>query len=401
MTRNPFKHCLIVALTFLVFHISGLEAKEPTVSDIRIGATRGITKFVIDLDTKVDYNHILLADPYRIVIDLPNVNWGMDTNTGRGKGRGLITGFRYGQFQRNVSRIVIDLKEAAHVRKIYSLPPSGAYGYRIVLDMEKTTRANFLAEMKGNVITTPEPVQARTEIVPQRKRGDKRVIVIDAGHGGVDPGAPSVVGVPEKRITLDMAKAIRDELQRTGRYRVILTRDRDIYITHRNRFQVARRAAADLFISVHGDSLNDSRVRGATVYSLSERASDQEAAALARRENKSDLLSGVNLTNEPEDVTKILIDLAQRETMNYSARFANYLVPELKKNVRVRKNPHRFASLLVLKAPDVPSILLEMGYLTNRDDARMLTSGDGRKRIARSVRSAIDNYFSALSQEGY
>jgi N-acetylmuramoyl-L-alanine amidase len=180
-----------------------------------------------------------------------------------------------------------------------------------------------------------------------------------------------------------------------------MTRNRDIYIPHRQRFEIAREADADLFISVHADSLKPSRlnnrVRGATVYTLSETASDKEAEALARKENKSDLIAGIDLNGESDEVSSILIDLARRETMNYSAQFASYLVPELKERVYIRKNAHRFAGFLVLKASDVPSVLVEIGYLSNKQDARQLNSAEGRKRISAAIAAAVRRYFESTT----
>ena len=179
-----------------------------------------------------------------------------------------------------------------------------------------------------------------------------------------------------------------------------MTRDTDIYIPHRQRFEYARKAGADLFISIHADSIKNSKVRGATVYTLSETSSDKEAAALARKENKSDLIAGIDLRGESTDVANILVDLAMRETMNYSARFAGYLVPELGKEVMLRENSHRFAGFLVLKAPDVPSVLLEIGYISNREDAKQMTSRQGRERIARAISDAVENYFTSIVASG-
>src|SRR5690606_18852661 len=217
--------------------------------------------------------------------------------------------------------------------------------------------------------TESAPPIDRSEPRPEQVR---RLIVIDAGHGGVDPGAISVTGMQEKVITLSAAKVIKEVLEKTGRYEVMLTRDRDIFLPLRQRFEIARRARADLFISLHADSFKTSDVRGASVYTLSERASDREAALLAAKENKADIIAGIDLQGEAPEVSSILIDLARRETMNYSAHFATLLVQELGEAVMLRRNTHRFAGFMVLKAPDVPSVLLEMGYLSNPQDAKAL-----------------------------
>jgi len=222
----------------------------------------------------------------------------------------------------------------------------------------------------------------------------KRVIIIDPGHGGVDPGAIGLSGIYEKHITLAAARELQTHLERTGRFTVHLTRDRDIFIRLRGRIERARAKSADMFISLHADTIRSKSVRGLSVYTLSENASDKEAAALAERENKADLIAGIDLTHESAEVTNILIDLAQRETMNQSARLAAVLVDELGERVKVLRNPHRFAGFAVLKAPDIPSVLIELGFLSNKDDERALRSKQHRKRVAQSIVAAVDRYFS-------
>jgi N-acetylmuramoyl-L-alanine amidase len=221
------------------------------------------------------------------------------------------------------------------------------------------------------------------------------LVVIDAGHGGRDPGAISPFGGRrEKDITLELARAIRDELLASGRVRVALTRNDDRYIVHRERYEIARRLGAGLFLSVHADAApaNDD-AHGASVYTLSEVASDRQAALLAEQENKSDVIAGVSLGGQDADVNRILIDLAQRESMDASAEFAQLLQREASAFFPFRPNYHRFASLLVLKAPDIPSILFESGYLTNATDARYIQSPEGQKQIAIGIRRAVEVHF--------
>jgi N-acetylmuramoyl-L-alanine amidase len=219
------------------------------------------------------------------------------------------------------------------------------------------------------------------------------MIVIDAGHGGVDPGALGN-GVMEKNITLAVALALKKELLASGRYRVALTRDSDIYIPLRDRFKIARDNGADLFISLHADSHNDPFMRGASVYTLSETASDAEAADLANQENKSDIIAGVDLSKQSGMVTDILIDLAQRDTINQSNTFAVSLVSELKSDTLMLEHSHRSAGFAVLKAPDVPSVLIEMGYVSSQKDEALLSDKQHQSRLARAIRRAIDDFFS-------
>ena len=220
------------------------------------------------------------------------------------------------------------------------------------------------------------------------------LVVIDPGHGGRDPGAISPRNrAREKDVTLAVARAIRDALVASGRVRVALTRNDDNYLPLRDRYEVARQLKADLFISVHADAAPNPGAAGATIYTLSEVASDQEAALLAARENKSDIIGGVSLGAEDANVDRILIDLAQRESMDISAKFATILYREASPLVPFRPVPRRFASLVVLKAPDIPSILFEAGYLTHDPDLAYLASQEGQARIAQGMRRAIEAHF--------
>jgi N-acetylmuramoyl-L-alanine amidase len=243
-------------------------------------------------------------------------------------------------------------------------------------------------------LTVPVPSPSRTLPLPRVRGADNRpLVVIDAGHGGVDPGAINPqTGLREKDVTLAIAKAIRDTLVASGRVRAALTREDDRYILHRERYGIARRLHADLFISIHCDSAGAGEARGATAYTLSDVASDKEAARLAARENKADVIAGVDLGGN-SDVSSILIDLTQRETMNASASFARLLGREAQPLIPVKPTFHRMASLMVLKAPDMPSILFETGYISNMQDAAFLDSKDGRERIAQAVLQAVEVHF--------
>jgi len=242
----------------------------------------------------------------------------------------------------------------------------------------------------ASLVTTPLPaMKPRVPGAPP----PRIVVAIDAGHGGVDPGALGVGGVHEKTVTLAYARELKVLLERSGRFKVVLTRDRDQFLRLRDRIAVARRAGAQLFISLHADSHPDSSFRGASVYTLSEEASDSEAAALAAKENKADLIAGIDLSKENETVTSILIDLAQRETKNLSAQFAAMLVKELGRQTRLIRNTHRFAGFAVLKSPDVASVLVELGYLSNRADEKQLLSNAYRTKLSQAVVKAVHDYF--------
>ncbi|MDZ3837235.1 MAG: N-acetylmuramoyl-L-alanine amidase [Rhodospirillales bacterium] len=242
------------------------------------------------------------------------------------------------------------------------------------------------AEVGATSVSMPLP--ARRPSSPRAPR----VVVLDPGHGGADPGAIGVSGVYEKDITLAAAREIKRALEQAGGYKVLLTRNDDRFIRLRDRVEFARRAGAELFVSVHADSVSSREVRGASVYTLSTTASDSEAAALAEKENKADLIAGLDLSGESSEVTNILIDLAQRETMNQSAAFAGHVVEQLADATGLLPNPHRFAGFAVLKAPDIPSVLIELGFLSNRNDERALLKSDSRTRVAAAMAKAIDGY---------
>lgn len=244
--------------------------------------------------------------------------------------------------------------------------------------------------------------QAPLPLVTRARTPNAPLVVIDPGHGGRDPGASSpFVDAPEKALTLALARTIRDGLASTGRVRVALTRDSDEYLYLEDRYAIARRLGADLFISIHADAAPNDGARGATIYTLSEVASDQQAALLASQQNESDQVAGARLSRDP-NVNMILIDLAQRESMEVSAEFARILYREAAPIFPFRPNWHRFGSFIVLKAPDIPSVLFESGYLTNEADSQYIGSPEGRQSIANGLQRAIEAHFARrrLNEEG-
>jgi N-acetylmuramoyl-L-alanine amidase len=386
---------LILAFA-MVLSGSAVAAPPPVVSDVRVAQNGKHTRFVLNLSEKVDFEIFTLADPYRIVIDFPEVAWRLDPAATQASA-GLVKGFRFGLFKPGRSRIVIDLASPASIKNKFLLPPEGERRYRLVLDLGQVERTEYLTTSGWPTDTHAEsssPAESDPEVeMAARAPAAKRVIVIDAGHGGVDPGATGVDGTHEKDLVLALAKSLRDALERTGKYVVVMSRESDIFLSLKARVAVGRRARADLFISLHADSAPGSMVRGASVYTLSERASDKEAEALAKSENQSDIIAGVDLTNEADVVTSILIDLAQRETKNSAVKFAQVLVPELQRAGEVTQKSHRFAGFVVLKAPDVPSVLVEVGYLSSREDESVMNTNRWRKRMADSIARAVDRYF--------
>lgn len=381
---------------------AGAAAAE-VVNDIRIGVHPGKLRVVMEAGAKLPISAFELSGPYRVVIDLPDVDWRIDPREGE-KGTGFVEGFRFGQFAPGKGRIVFDLSQPALVDKAFHIPPTGGRPWRLVIDLKPVSAGEFAAR----AAKPPSPsedasgTKAAVFVPPPRPKPEgvqrRRVIVIDPGHGGIDPGAIARGRrIQEKQITLSMGRQLRDELNKRGRYQVVMTRDRDIFVRLRERIAMARAAGADLFISLHADSIRNRKIRGASVYTLSETASDREAADLAVKENKSDLIAGIDLTGETAEVTNILIDLAQRETMNHSATFARILVEEMRRSTRFLRKSHRFAGFAVLKAPDVPSVLVEMGYLSNAQDIKQLIDRAYRAKLAAAIADAVDTYFARVS----
>ncbi|MEP3227194.1 MAG: N-acetylmuramoyl-L-alanine amidase [Parasphingorhabdus sp.] len=370
--------------------ISKIDARDGLITVSFDGFVEGATTFS-------------LAGPDRIAIDVKGGKAGRG-----GYAAGMIKSVRQGQYEPNIARIVFDLDRPA----VITGGGFTADGKRLKLRLQ-TVGDNALA--KGRKSFVP-PAQFRAEPpknsysvkVPLGKPQDKvalpkvsgpkdpsrPLVVIDAGHGGHDPGAISPHGSQrEKDITLAISRAVRDQLVASGRVRVAMTRNSDKYLVLEERYGIARRLDADLFISIHADAAGNQSAAGATVYTLSEVASDREAAKLAARENRSNIINGVNLGASNQDVSSILIDLTQRETMNVSADFAKLLIREGQRLIKFRTNPHRFASLVVLKAPDTPSVLFESGYLTNKEDVQLLSSRAGQTKVAIGIANAIEAHF--------
>jgi N-acetylmuramoyl-L-alanine amidase len=364
-------------------------------------------KIVVQFDGTVDKaSSFEIEGPQRIAIDVGGAERGHQPT----QAHGVIASVRQAQFAPDTARIVFDLAQPA----VVAGGGFSADGRTLTLALRPVALGDFSTSARGNrkIFVPPEAHRAsppRTKyniVIPlgppssglPRPRilgpAGRPLVVIDAGHGGHDPGSISpVTGAREKDITLGIALRIRDELLSSGRVRVALVREDDRYYVLRERTAIARNIGADLFISIHADSAGATEASGATIYTLSEVASDREAAALAARENKSDIINGVNLSGENADIANILVDLAQRETMNASAGFAGLLRREATGLIPFRTGYHRMAGFAVLKAPDTPAILLETGYLTNADDVRRLASPDGQKRIAQGVRKAVEIHF--------
>ena len=366
----------------------------PEATDVRLGGDDKQTRFVVDLTQKVDVAAFTLADPYRVVIDLPQVTFKLPAQAGE-HGRGLVKAFRYGLIMQGGSRIVLDTKGPVRVDKAFALAAAEGQPARLVLDLSAIDRASFLRNitMQDRSLRTSA---GKNGSLPPEVAGDERpLIVVDPGHGGIDSGTKSGSGQDEKDVVLAFGLTLRDKLVKTGKYRVAMTRSDDTFIPLDERVRFARARKASLFISIHADSIprSEGQAEGASIYTLSAHASDAEAARLAEVENKSDVIAGVDLSSEPNDVANILIDLAQRETKAFSLQFARDLVSELKSTTRLHMHPLKSAGFIVLKAPDVPSVLVELGYMSTKDDLVHLMSVDWRARTADSLLHAVDAFF--------
>lgn len=391
----PARAVLLAILCLGAGYSSGqaeARPREAVAKDARLAGDRGRTRFIADLSKKVDVNVFSLADPYRVIVDLPEVNFQMPPGLGSEK-RGLVTGYRYGLFAPGKSRIVIDVSGPFLVDKAFVLEARADQPARLVVDLVATDRTTFLAKLRAARIPV---VGSIPKLKPQAQATAARpVVILDPGHGGIDPGTASAGGVTEKEVVLAFAKTLRQKLEAKGDYQVYLTREGDTFLALRERVDFAQSKGANLFVSIHADSFpkHANEASGATVYTLSERASDDEAKELAAKENFSDAIAGVELpTDRDEVVANILIDLAQRETQNRSTVFARSVVGEMSAAELHRKSL-KSAGFRVLKSPDVPSVLLELGFLSNPDDEKRLTSEAWRGAMAEKVEAAIDAYF--------
>lgn len=396
--KGLVRQVLATAVIFCCAFSAADSVAASGITSMRIGQGVGSVRIVFDADRKFDYKVFLLNEPKRLVIDTfdvkvsPGIEKYVDKNN-------LVTKTRLGSVGTDGIRIVFDLQKPAIVKKAFMLAPQSNFGWRFVIDVSIASEREFSSKVGSKYALSNENSFAGSYSSSSSKSSSKaktvnkkKIIVLDPGHGGKDPGAIGYSGVYEKNITLAMAKELKVILEKEG-YKVHLTRSTDIFIPLRDRVKIARKYNADLFMSIHADSAVNRSAKGLSVYTLSETASDKEAAALAERENKADVVAGLNLLEHSKEVSDILINLAQRETMNRSSEFASFMVQEMRKSVKLRDNTHRFAGFAVLKAPDVPSVLLEMGYLSNRTEERLLKQKDYRRKLAVSTSKAVEKYF--------
>lgn len=374
-------------------------AALPVATDIRVAGDDQSTRLIMDVTQNLGVRAFTLADPYRVVVDIPQTIFQLPPKSGDA-GRGLIKAYRFGLVMAGGSRIVIDVAKPVRIEKAQVLEAKDGQPARLVLDLTATDREAFMRHLAldRTAVRANEAIRKSIDtVVADKPSGDARpLIVLDPGHGGPDTGTKAGGGeIMEKDVVLDFSNVLREQLEKSGRYRVVMTRTDDTFIPLADRVKFARHRQAQLFVSIHADALPKSGgdVQGATIYTLSDTASDAEAAKLAEDENRSDSIAGIDLAKETGDVADILLDLAHRETKTFSHAFARLLIGEMRNAVRLHKKPLKSAGFVVLKAPDVPSVLIELGYMTNKQDLKLLTSDAWRAKTAATMAEAVDQFF--------
>jgi N-acetylmuramoyl-L-alanine amidase len=382
-------------------------AKPTTATAIEVVTKGETTRFFAELTAETGFSALILAEPYRVIIDMANVSFDLPPGAGR-KANGLIKQIRYGIIEKGKSRIVIDTNGPVLIKQSQLLPRKGKTKPRIAIDLIATTPEAFAATFERDEAlakdeATGNPTASLPMILPKasnpavsKKQAGRRLIVIDPGHGGMDPGAVSPNKTKEKDVVFDFATALQATLLEAGKHDVVLTRNTDRFMSLTDRVAFTRRNNADLFIAIHADIIRGQTVSGTTLYTLSETASDEEAAALALKENRTDVIAGLDLGNQIVEVADILINLVQRESKNHANLFSTKALAELKGVTTMTGQPLRSAGFVVLKAPDVPSILMELGYLSNAEDETKLKDPKWRKAMAAALVVAIDKYFATM-----
>lgn len=392
---------MVMLLSVAVLRPAAVAAEPLKAAGYKMAGDATRMRLVIQFDREPDPNWFLLRGPHRLVVDLPETSFAIEASDL--KARGLIKGVRYGHSGEGKSRLILTGKGPFEVEKFDVVKNETEPGYRLVADIVASSEERFEAALALQVETT-----GSTQSAPKGDRlgqaaareGRRFTVVIDAGHGGIDGGAEGPNGTVEKAVTLAFALELKAKLAAAGLYDVFMTREKDDFLRLDERVRIARQHEADLLISIHADTIRLKGIRGATVYTVSDKASDAEAEATADRENLSDQLAGISIEEENHEVSDILVDLIRRETHNFSIRFARSLVGELSSNIEMINNPHRSAGFRVLKAPDVPSVLVELGYLSNPKDEEQLRDAGWRRRAVDGIASAVALFASAKTGAG-
>lgn len=377
---------------------------KPAATQIAVIETPRGARMTIHLTQAVKLEASTVSNPDRVIIDLPAVDFRVDPALGQ-KGKGVITAYRFGVFGPRHSRVVIDTAGPVHVERAAVLPASGGHqGAQAVIELVREDRGAAAARRRQSPRATMAEARSvaadhEEEAAPAVAKS-RPVVVIDPGHGGIDPGTVAPGGFLEKDVVLAVCRQLRSLLSATGRYTVIMTRVSDTHVSLDQRLEISRKRAADLFISIHADAVPEENqaqsVRGGSIYTLSEEASDEQARRLAERENSADIAAGLEATpaDERGEVRNILIDLLRRETADLSAHVRGLLVNELRNRIVLSRDAQRSAAFKVLKQTHTPSVLIELGYMSNADDRKLLRSPEWHKQVAESIAAAINTYFS-------
>ncbi|MEM9279325.1 MAG: N-acetylmuramoyl-L-alanine amidase [Pseudomonadota bacterium] len=393
---------LIFVLLASVFLVSSTgtaiaqDADLPVAFNAKIAGDDATTRFFLDFDKNLSIKTFYMDEPYRIIIDLEEAVFNFADDS-KPEARGLIEAVQFGRISKGRSRIVLTLSAPAEIIKSSMQKRLDEENFRFLMDLDSTDESTFasLLDTQSKELGESGGIAIKGDrIKPVQKEPGRFTVVLDPGHGGIDGGATGRNGLKEKDIVLQVARKLAKAIEKAGPYDVLMTREEDTFVSLRHRLEFSRRSKADLFISVHADSLRQRYVRGATVYTLSKRASDRLSAELAASENSVDLLAGLPVDQDVEEVTDILADLTAQETKKFSRTFSNFLVTNLKDETFLNKNPQRSAAFAVLKAPDVPSVLLELGYLSNAQDENLMQQAEWQNDVTNAVSRAVDGFFS-------
>ena len=358
--------------------------------DVRLTVRANVTRLEIDFDKQPEVKTNLLAAPYRLVIDMPETLFALDA--AKSPAAGLIQSYRFGLIQTGRSRIVLATNGPFTASPAQIALSGDGKHHTLLIEFRPAKAAVFEAALSAQTVTTSSVTSGKGDRVGNASIANDFKIVIDPGHGGIDGGAKGIHGTLEKTLTLAFGRELKARLDQIAGVKVFMTREDDRFIALDERVRIARQLNASRFISIHADTISDKSLRGATVYTLSDQASDEMAHAVAQQENLSDAIGGVVTDVEDPNVADILIDLTRRETMQFSVKFARSLVASIQKKAKTINHPHRSAGFKVLKAPDIPSVLVELGYLSNPDDEKLVSDPEWRKGVLEEMAKAISAY---------